>query len=201
MTGNSSSSSSSSGPDRAETRDVSSPSRKYTARYWTLIDTRTRIILHEELISARRERERRARCFHFTEKGNSVARATVSNDETQGGPLHPWVKLTRGVDLSRRRVEADVTRPSCDPCRPVRPSVRPVSSHSFLPTAHRPPPPPPVHMPPRRPTAASPALLLLLLKGGRWAGEGEGRGGGVGCRRSARRGTMTERKAASAGDR
>lgn len=23
-----------------------------------------------------------------------VARATVSNDETQGGPLHPWVKLT-----------------------------------------------------------------------------------------------------------
>ena len=26
--------------------------------------------------------------------------------ETQGGPLHPRVKLTRGVDLSRRRVEA-----------------------------------------------------------------------------------------------
>lgn len=69
----------------------------------------------------------------------SVARATVSNDETQGGPLHPWVKLTRGVDLSRRRVEADVTRPSCDPYRPVRPSVR------FRPTALPPPsarPPP-----------------------------------------------------------
>lgn len=56
--------------------------------------------------------------------------------------------------------------------------------------------PPPVHMPRRRPTAASPALLLLLLKG-----VGGGGGGGEGVAAGRVRGTMTERKAASAGDR
>ena len=126
--------------------------------------------------------------------------------ETQGGPLHPRVKLTRGVDLSRRRVEAGSGRDTAvlwPVCRPTdaAPLLPPVSTLSYTsgpcpPTASVPPrpsPPPPhfpVHMPPRRPTAASPALLLLLLKGV---------AGGVVAARL--RGTMTERKAASAGDR